>query len=58
MLTLPSISVPSPLRAFSQDTARRNAARASAIAAQRRSERDDVERFLVELRGEQRKAAD
>jgi len=57
VLTLPSISVPSPLRAFSQDTARRNAARASAVAAQRRSERDDVERFLVDLRAEQRRAA-
>ena len=57
VLTLPSISVPSPLRAFSQDTARRNAARASAVAAQRRSERDDVERFLVDLRTAQHRAA-
>lgn len=57
MLTLPSLSVPSPLRAFSQDTARRNAARASAVAAQRRSERDDVERFLVDLRTAQHRPA-
>lgn len=57
VLTLPSLSVPSPLRAFSQDTARRNAARASAVAAQRRSERDDVERFLVDLRTAQHRPA-
>jgi hypothetical protein len=57
VLTLPSLSVPSPLRAFSQDTARRNAARASAIAAQRRSERDDVERFLVDHRTDKHRTA-
>ena len=49
MLTLPSISVPSPLRVFSQETARRNAARAISVTAQRRSEREEVERFLADL---------
>ena len=49
MLTLPSVSVPSPLRVFSQETARRNAARAITVAAQRRSERDEVERLLASL---------
>lgn len=57
MLTLPSVSVPSPLRVFSQETARRNAARAINVAAQRRSERDDVERFLADHRPTQDRAA-
>ncbi|QWZ10220.1 hypothetical protein KRR39_11125 [Nocardioides panacis] len=48
-MTLPSFSLPSPLRLFSQDTARRNAARAISVVAERRSERDEVERFLAHL---------
>ena len=46
-MTLPSISLPAPLRLFSQDTARRNAARAISVVAERRSEREEVERFLA-----------
>jgi hypothetical protein len=57
VLTLPSISVPSPLRVFSQEAARRNAARAITVAAQRRSERDEVERFLADLRSAGRRPA-
>ena len=49
MMTLPSLSLPSPLRLFSQDTARRNAARAISVVAERRSEREEVERFLAHL---------
>jgi hypothetical protein len=46
VLTLPSVSVSSPLRVFSQETARRNAARAITLIAQRRSEREEMERYL------------
>jgi hypothetical protein len=42
---------------FSQETARRNAARAITVAAQRRSERDDVERFLTDHRATRNRAA-
>jgi len=52
-MTLPSISLPSPLRLFSQDTARRNAARAISLVAERRSEREEVERLLAHLYAEQ-----
>ena len=47
------ISLPSPLRLFSQDTARRNAARAISVVAERRSEREEVERLLAHLYAEQ-----
>ncbi len=50
MLTLSRIPFPSPLRLFSQAPARRNAAQAIGVLAQRRTERDDTERFLAELR--------
>lgn len=49
MLTLSRISVPSPLLMFSQTTARRNAAHAINVLAQRRSEREEAERFLADL---------
>ena len=49
MLTLSRLSVPTPLRLFSQVPARRNAAHAIGVLAQRRSERDEAERFLAEL---------
>ena len=49
MLTLSSISVPSQLLVFSQATARRNAAHAIGLLAQRRSDRDEAERFLADL---------
>ena len=52
-MTLPSISLPSPLRLFSQDTARRNAARAISVVAERRSESEEVERFLAHLYDQQ-----
>jgi hypothetical protein len=48
-MTLPNISLPSPLRLFSQDTARRTAARANSVVAERRSAREVVVRFLAHL---------
>jgi hypothetical protein len=58
VLTLSSISVPSPLLVFSQATARRNAARAISLLAQRRSDRDEVERFLADRDAQQHSAVD
>ena len=49
MFTLSSISVPRPLLVFSQAPARRNAASAVSLLAQRRSDRDEAERFLADL---------
>jgi hypothetical protein len=42
---------------FSQTTARRNAARAINVLAQRRSEREETERFLAELDARRRTSA-
>ena len=58
MLTLSSISVPSPLRMFSQTTARRNAAHAINVLGQRRSDRDEAERFMAHHNARQRTAVD
>lgn len=58
VLTLPSISVSSPLPAFSRATARRSAARAISLLAQRRSDRDEVERFLADHDAQQHSAVD
>jgi hypothetical protein len=58
VLTLSSISVPSPLLVFSQATARRNAARAISLLAQRRCDRDEVERFLADRDAQQHSAVD
>jgi hypothetical protein len=58
VLTLSSISVPSPLLVFSQATARRNASRAISLLAQRRSDRDEVERFLADRDAQQHSAGD
>ncbi len=49
MMTLPSVSIASPLRVFSQTTARRNAARAVTLIAQRRSEREEMDRYFEEM---------
>jgi hypothetical protein len=57
VLTLSSKSVSSPLHVFSQATARRNAARGITVLAQRRSEREDAERFLAALEAHQRRSA-
>lgn len=58
MLTPSSISVPSPLLVFSQAIARQNAARAISLLAQRRTERDEVERFLAALDAQQHSPVD
>ena len=58
MLTLAGISVPSPLLLFSQTTARRNAAHAINVLAERRSEREEAERFLADLDARRRPPAD
>jgi len=58
VLTLASISVPSPFLVFSQATARQNAARAAGLLAQRRSDRDDVDRFLADLDAQKHSAVD
>lgn len=57
MLTLSSVPVPRPLLLFSQATARQNAARATHLLAQRRHDREEVERFLADL-GSRRSAGD
>jgi hypothetical protein len=57
LLTLSHLPFPTPLRLFSQGPARRNAAHAIGVLAERRSERDDTERFLAEL-AHHRRAAD
>lgn len=46
---LSRISVPSPFLMFSQTTARRNAAHAINVLAQRRCEREETEQFLADL---------
>jgi hypothetical protein len=58
VFNLSSISVPSPLLMFSQTPARRNAARAINLLAQRRSERDEAERFLADLHARQHSSVD
>jgi hypothetical protein len=57
VLTSPIISVPSPLRFFSAETARRNAAHAISVTARRRAERDELEQLLADLEAEQHRNA-
>jgi hypothetical protein len=52
------ISVPSPFLMFSQTTARRNAAHAINVLGQRRSDREEAERFLADHHARQRSATD
>ena len=58
MLPLSRFSVPSPLLMFSQTPARRNAAHAINLLAQRRSEREEAERFLADLHAGRHSAVD
>ena len=57
MLILSSISVPDPLLGLSATT-RRRAARTINLLARRRSDRDEVARFLAAFDAQQRAALD